>query len=60
MGSADGRVIMLDNDERRWVVGCVRQSKKDNGQFDLPREGGKSEIGSLHGVPARRKRPLVP
>ena len=71
MGSAHGRVIMhvftfwyekisLDNDERRWVVDCVRQSKKDNGQFDLPCEGGKSEIGSLHGVPTWRKRTLVP
>ncbi len=34
--------------------------KKDNGQFNLPREGGKSEIGSLHGVPAQRKITLVP
>jgi len=71
MGSADGRVIIhvftfwyekisLDNDERWWVVECVRQSKKDNGQFDLPHEGGKSKIGSLHGVPARREKTLVP
>ena len=55
-----GEKISLDNDERRWVVDCVWQSKKDNGQFDLPCEGGKSEIGSLHGVPAWRKRTLVP
>ncbi len=31
-----------------------------NGQFDLPREGGKSEIGSLHGVPTLEKRTLAP
>ena len=50
-----GKKISLDNDERWWVVNCVWQSKKVNGQFDLPREGGKSEIGSLHCVPALRK-----
>ena len=30
--------------------------EKNNGQFDLPCEGGKSEIGSLHGVPALEKK----
>ncbi len=67
----EGRVIMhvftfsyekisLGNDESRWVVECVRQPRKNNGQFDLPCEGGKSEIGSLHGVPALEKRTLAP
>ena len=55
-----GEKISLGNDERQWVVDCVRQPRKNNGQFDLPCEGGKSEIGSLHGVPALEKRTLAP
>jgi len=42
-----GERISLGDNERQWVVNCVRQSKKDNDQFDLPCEGGKSEIGSF-------------
>jgi len=55
-----GEKISLSNDERQWVVDCVRQPRKNNAQFDLPFEGGKSEIGSLHGVPALEKRTLAP
>jgi hypothetical protein len=52
--------ISLGNDERQWVVDCVRQPRKNNGQFNLPCEGRKSEIRSLHGVPALKKRTLAP
>jgi hypothetical protein len=51
--------ISLGNNERQWVVDCVRQPRKNNGQFDLPCEGGKSEIGSLHGLPALEKRTFI-
>ncbi len=55
-----GVKISLNNDERQLVVDCVRQPRKNNGQFDFPRKGGKFEIGSLHGVPALEKRTLAP
>ena len=41
-----------------WIA--FGNPEKNNGQFDLPCEGGKSEIGSLHGVPALEKRTLAP
>ena len=49
----------LDNTERQWVVDDLRQPKKSNEQFDLPRQEGKFKFGSLHGVPALRKRTLA-
>ncbi len=36
--------ISLDNNQRQWVVNCIRQSKKSNEQFDLPAQGGKFEL----------------
>ena len=55
-----GEKISLDNDERPWIVDCIRQSKKSNEHSSCLIRGGKFESGSCHGVPAQKKRFVLP